>query len=114
MPELRDQVQENLGAAFTVEHELGGGGMSRVFVAQDAARGRRVVLKVLPPDLAAGVSLERFQREIRLATQLQHPHIVPVIGAGDAGGLPYYMMPFVTGESLRSRLQRQPQLPVDE
>jgi eukaryotic-like serine/threonine-protein kinase len=114
MPELRDQVQANLGAAYTVERELGGGGMSRVFVAQDEERGRRVVVKILPPDLAAGVSLERFQREIRLATQLRHPHIVPVLGSGEADGLPYYVMPFVEGESLRDRLLRQQQLPVDE
>lgn len=114
MPELRDQVQANLGAVYTVERELGGGGMSRVFVAQDEGRGRRVVLKILPPDLAAGVSLERFQREIRLATKLQHPHIVPVLGSGETDGLPYYIMPFVEGESLRDRLLRQQQLPVDE
>jgi eukaryotic-like serine/threonine-protein kinase len=114
MSELRDQVQANLGTAYTVERELGGGGMSRVFVAHDATLGRSVVLKILPPELAVGMSLERFQREIRLATQLRHPHIVPVIGTGDADGLPYYMMPFVTGESLRDRLRRQPQLPVHE
>jgi serine/threonine protein kinase len=114
MSELREQVQANLGAAYTVERELGGGGMSRVFVAYDAALGRDVVLKILPPELAAGVSLERFEREIRLATQLRHPYIVPVIGTGDADGLPYYIMPFVTGESLRGRLRRQPQLPADE
>jgi eukaryotic-like serine/threonine-protein kinase len=114
MPELRDQVQANLGAAYTVERELGGGGMSRVFVALDEERGLRVVLKILPPDLAAGVSLERFQREIRLATQLRHRHIVPVFGSGEADGLPYYVMPFVEGESLRDRINRQQQLPVDE
>jgi len=114
MSELRDQVQTSLGAAYTVERELGGGGMSRVFVAHDVASGRRVVLKILPPDLAAGVSLERFQREIRLATQLRHPNIVPVLDAGDADGLPYYMMPFVEGESLRDRLRRVGQLPIEE
>jgi serine/threonine protein kinase len=114
MSELRDQVQAALGAAYTVEHELGGGGMSRVFVAQDARLGRRIVLKILPPELAAGISLERFQREIRLATQLQHPNIVPVLASGEADGLPYYMMPFVEGESLRDRIRRVRQLPVDE
>src|ERR671915_816203 len=114
MSELRDHVQANLGAAYTVERELGGGGMSRVFVAHDASRGRREVLKILPPDLAAGVSLERFEREIRIATQLQHPNIVPVLGTGDADGLPYYTMPYVAGESLRERLRRVGQLPVDE
>jgi serine/threonine-protein kinase len=114
MTELREHVQANLGASYTVERELGGGGMSRVFVAQEAGHGRRVVLKILPPDLAAGVSLERFEREIRIATQLEHPHIVPVLGAGDADGLPYYTMPFLEGESLRDRLRRSPQLPIDE
>jgi eukaryotic-like serine/threonine-protein kinase len=114
MSELRDQVQAALGAAYTVEHELGGGGMSRVFVAQDARLGRRIVLKILPPELAAGISLERSQREIRLATQLQHPNIVPVLASGEADGLPYYMMPFVEGESLRDRIRRVRQLPVDE
>jgi serine/threonine protein kinase len=110
--ELREQVQANVGAAYTVERELGGGGMSRVFVLHDATVDQSIVLKILPPELAAGVNLDRFQREIRLATQLQHPCIVPVIGTGNAGGLPYYMMPFVTGESLRDRLRREPQLPV--
>jgi eukaryotic-like serine/threonine-protein kinase len=114
MSELRDQVQASLGAAYMVERELGGGGMSRVFVAYDETLGRSVVLKILPPDLAGGVSLERFQREIRLAAQLQHPHIVPVIGTGVADALPYYIMPFVTGESLRDRLRRERQLPVHE
>jgi eukaryotic-like serine/threonine-protein kinase len=114
MSELRDQVQASLGAAYTIEYELGGGGMSRVFVAQDAARGGRVVLKVLPPDLAAGVSLERFQREIRLAALLEHPNIVPVLSTGEAGGCPYYTMPYVTGETLRDRLRRVGQLPVEE
>ena len=114
MSELREQVQAALGPSYTVERELGGGGMSRIFVAHDATRGCSVVLKILPQELAASVSLERFQREIRLATQLKHPHIVPVIGTGDADGLPYYMMPFVAGESLRDRLRRQLQLPVHE
>jgi serine/threonine-protein kinase len=114
MSELREQLQTSLGAACTVERELGGAGMSRVFVAYDATTDRRVVLKVLPPDLAAGVSLDRFQREIRLAAKLRHPHIVPLLGTGDAGGLPYYTMPFIEGESLRDRLRREPQLPIDE
>jgi serine/threonine-protein kinase len=114
MTELRDQVQANLGASYTVERELGGGGMSRVFVAHDETGGGRLVLKILPPDLAAGVSLERFEREIRLAAQLRHPHIVPVLGTGTADGLPYYTMPFLEGETLRERLRRQQELPVDE
>jgi eukaryotic-like serine/threonine-protein kinase len=103
---LRDQVQRTLGSAYTVERELGGGGMSRVLVAQEEALGRRVVIKVLPPELAAGMSVERFRREIQVAVALQHPHIVPVLSAGEIDGLPYFIMPFVEGESLRKRLER--------
>ena len=84
MATLRDQLQASLGDAYTLERELGGGGMSRVFVAQDTALRRRVVVKVLPPDLAADVNVERFAREIRLAARLQHPHIVAVHSAGDS------------------------------
>jgi serine/threonine protein kinase/tetratricopeptide (TPR) repeat protein len=110
--ELRDRLQEVLGADFSVEHELGGGGMSRVFVAMDNSLGRRVVVKVLPRDLAAGVSVDRFKREIMLAAGLQHPHIVGVISAGEIDGLPYFVMPYVEGESLRQRLENAgPMLP---
>src|SRR5262249_18509386 len=96
----------------TVERELTGGGMSRVFVAMDSALNRRVVVKVLPQELAATVSLERFKREIMLAATLQHPHIVGVLAAGEIDGMPYFTMPFVEGESLRARIQREGQLPV--
>ncbi len=104
--ELRDRLQETLRSDFSIERELGGGGMSRVFVALDKSLGRRVVVKVLPRDLAAGVSVDRFQREIMLAAALQHPHIVGVISAGEIEGLPFFVMPFVEGESLRRRLER--------
>ena len=112
--ELRDQIQSTLGSAFRVERELGGGGMSRVFVATDSTLGRRIVVKVLPPDATAQVSIDRFKREVRLAARLQHPHIVPLLSAGEAGGLPYYTMPFVQGESLRQRLATRGALPVTE
>ena len=106
---LRDRVQTALGSAYTLERELGGGGMSRVFIARDEALGRHVVVKVLAPELAEGLSEERFTREIRLAAGLQEPHIVPVHSAGvTADGLPWYTMPFVEGESLRARMQRGP------
>jgi serine/threonine-protein kinase len=106
---LRDRVQASLGDAYTLERELGGGGMSRVFVARDNALGRDVVVKVLAPELAEGLSAERFGREIRLAAALQEPHIVPVHAAGvTADGLPWYTMPYVEGESLRARLERGP------
>src|SRR5690349_13080306 len=87
--------------------------MSRVFVAAETALDRRVVIKVLPPETAAQVSLERFKREILLAARLQHPHIVPLLTAGESNGLPYFMMPFVDGESLRVRLARHGELPVN-
>jgi eukaryotic-like serine/threonine-protein kinase len=111
---LRDQLQASLGAAYTIERELGGGGMSRVFVATETTLGRRVVVKVLPPELAHALSVERFRREIALAARLQHPHIVPLLTAGEIDGLPYYTMPFVEGESLRVRLGRVSALPVGD
>jgi eukaryotic-like serine/threonine-protein kinase len=88
--------------------------MSRVFVAEETDLGRKVVIKVLPPDLAAGLSIDRFRREIQLAASLQHPHIVPLLAAGQAGDLLYYTMPLVEGESLRARLARAGELPVPE
>jgi TolB-like protein/tetratricopeptide (TPR) repeat protein len=114
---LRDELQRTLGASYTLERELGGGGMSTVFVARDNSLGRTVVVKVLPYELAATVSVDRFKREIMLSAALQHPHIVPVLSAGeieplegDKSGarLPYFIMPFVEGESLRTRLSRGP------
>src|SRR3954452_6669493 len=104
MSDLAQRLQQVLRDTYRIEQELGGGGMSRVFVAEETALGRRVVVKVLPPDLAGEVNVERFRREIQLAARLQHPHIVPVLTAGDAGGLPFYTMPLVNGASLRSRL----------
>jgi eukaryotic-like serine/threonine-protein kinase len=117
---VQDRLQQALGAAYAIERELGGGGMSRVFVAEERALGRKVVVKVLPPELAGEVSVERFRREIHLAASLQHPHVVPVLSAGSAGDplagdrLLYYTMPFVDGESLRERLDRSGALPVGE
>jgi tetratricopeptide (TPR) repeat protein len=111
---LRDQLQDALGASYTITRELGGGGMSRVFVAREEALRRNVVVKVLPPDLLAGVNAERFDREIELAAGLQHPHIVPVLTAGNMSGVPYYTMPFVDGESLRGRLTTTGALPMTE
>jgi serine/threonine protein kinase/tetratricopeptide (TPR) repeat protein len=110
--DIRDQLQTTLSDAYHVERELGGGGMSRVFLAEERALGRRVVVKVLSPDLAAGVNFERFKREILLTAQLQHPHIVPVFTTGEMDGLPYYTMPFVEGESLRVRLMRAGAMPI--
>ena len=112
--ELRDQLQQTLGESYTLERELGGGGMSRVFVAAERALDRKVVVKVVPPAVAGGVDIERFKREIQVAARLQHAHIVPLLTAGETNGLPYYTMPFVEGESLRARLVRSGALPITE
>ncbi len=104
--DLYSHLQHALGSAYTLERELGGGGMARVFLAEEIALGRRVVVKVLAPELAEGLSGERFAREVRLAARLQHPNILPVFAAGTAGGALYYTMPYVEGESLRVRLER--------
>ncbi|MFL5615876.1 MAG: serine/threonine-protein kinase [Gemmatimonadaceae bacterium] len=99
-----EELQQALSPAYTIQRELTGGGMSRVFVALEHALGRTVVVKVLKPELGAGVNRERFRREIMLAAQLQHPHIVPVLRAGEHGELLWYTMPFVEGVSLRDSL----------
>jgi TolB-like protein/Flp pilus assembly protein TadD/tRNA A-37 threonylcarbamoyl transferase component Bud32 len=112
--DLLELLRAALGDAYTIERELGGGGMSRVFVAQERALGRKVVVKVLPPELAAGVSIDRFRREIQLAASLQHPHIVPLLAAGQAENLLYYTMPLIEGESLRAKLAREGGLPIPE
>jgi serine/threonine-protein kinase len=105
--DLRDSLQAALAPAYTLDRELGGGGMSRVFVAQDTALNRPVVVKALLPTLASGVSAQRFAREVHAAATLQSPHIVPVLSAGQtADEIPYYIMPFVRGETLRVRLTR--------
>ena len=106
--ELRDQLQSALANTYSLDRELGGGGMSRVFAATETALGRKVVIKVLPVELGAGVNVDRFKREIVLAANLQHPHIVPVLTAGEIDGVPYYTMPLIDGESLRARLARGP------
>jgi len=110
---IRDSLERSLGGTCTIARELGGGGMARVFVARDRQLDRDIVVKMLRPDLAEGLSAERFTREMKLAASLQHPNIVPVLGAGATrGGIPWYTMPFVPGESLRARLATL--LPVDE
>jgi eukaryotic-like serine/threonine-protein kinase len=111
---LPSDISRSLSAHYAVEREIGGGGMSRVFLAFDDSLGRRVVVKVLHPDLAATVDFERFRREIRVAANLVHPHVVPLLTAGEIDGLPYYTMPFVEGESLRARLRRDQKLPIME
>jgi serine/threonine-protein kinase len=112
--ELRDQLQATLAGSHTVDRELGGGGMSRVFVATESALGREVVIKVLPGEAGNTVSVERFKREIAVIAKLQHPHIVAILTAGESNGQPFYTMPFVKGDSLRARLSKSGELSVNE
>jgi len=111
---LVDQLGAALGPDFTIERELEGGGMARVFVAFDDTLQRRVAVKVLPEQMAAAVSVDRFRREILLSAGLQHPHIVGVLSAGVADGLPYFVMPYVDGESLGTRLLTRGRLTVPQ
>jgi tRNA A-37 threonylcarbamoyl transferase component Bud32/tetratricopeptide (TPR) repeat protein/TolB-like protein len=106
--DLRSQLQKSLGDSYLIERELGGGGMSRVFEAEEVRLKRKVAIKVLSPELAQGLSVERFEREIQTVAGLQQANIVPVLTAGDTDGLPFYTMPFVEGESLRAHLARGP------
>ncbi|MFI5245457.1 MAG: serine/threonine-protein kinase, partial [Gemmatimonadales bacterium] len=108
MSDFRTRLEKSIAGQYTIERELGGGGMSRTYVATERTLNRKVVIKVLAPELLAGVSVERFNREVLMAARLQHPHIVPVLGAGDADGLPWFSMPYVEGESVRARLAHGP------
>ena len=113
-----DRLRTTLEGRYRIERELGAGGMATVFLAQDLRHVRPVALKVLHPQIASGVGIDRFEREIRFAAKLQHPHILSVYESGDAAGGPgepailWYTMPYVEGESLRDRLRRETQLPV--
>ena len=111
---LRDELQQALGSVYDIENELGGGGMSRVFLAKERLLDRAVVVKVMNPETAAGINVDRFRQEIQLAARLQHPHIVPILSAGEIGGVPFYAMPFIDGESLRSRLVRGGRTSISE
>jgi serine/threonine-protein kinase len=114
MNDLRTRLQAVLGGAYTIERELGRGGMATVFLAQDLKHKRPVAIKVLAPEIARSVGPQRFLREIEIAARLTHPHILPVFDSGEGDGLLYYVMPYVRGESLRQRLQREARLPVEE
>ena len=106
MEDIRPRLQQALAGAYTFERELGGGGMSRTYLVREVALQRQVVVKVLAPELLAGISVERFRREVLLAAQLQHPHVVPVLTTGDIDGIPWFTMPYVDGDSLRHRLAK--------
>lgn len=112
--ELRHHLKASLGAGYAIERELESGGVFRTFLATDRGLERRVVIKVLPPELAGTVSAQRFHQAIQPATRLQHPYIVPLLSSGEAKGHLYYTLPFVPGESLRGRLTRTGELPLEE
>jgi serine/threonine-protein kinase len=111
---FHDRLQATLADRYRIERELGQGGMAVVFLAHDLKHHRDVALKVMRPELATSIGADRFLREVRIAAQLSHPHILGVHDSGDAAGFLYYVMPVVQGESLRERLNRQRQLPIDE
>ncbi len=112
--DFQGQVQDAIGPSYRILKELGGGGMSRVFLAEEVQVERKVVVKVLPPETSASVSVERFEREIRMAARLQHPHVVPFLTTGGRGDLLFYIMPYIEGESLRAKLAREGELPIPE
>ncbi|HVP39830.1 MAG TPA: protein kinase [Candidatus Saccharimonadales bacterium] len=114
MRDLSQPLQDALAGRYRIERELGRGGMATVFLAEDLKHRRRVALKVLDPEVAAAVGSERFLREIETVAQLTHPHILPLHDSGEAGGLLFYVMPYVEGESLRQRLAREKQLPLED
>ncbi|MFN2317986.1 MAG: protein kinase [Gemmatimonadales bacterium] len=109
-----ERLKTALAATYDIERELGAGGMAVVYLGRDVKHDRQVAIKVLNPDLSATIGADRFQREIKVAAKLQHPHILGLYDSGEADGLLYYVMPFVEGESLRDRLDREGQLPLDD
>src|SRR5438552_16949115 len=112
MSDAMDRLTSALADRYTIERELGAGGMATVYLAQDLKHHRRVAIKVLRPELAAVIGAERFLSEVRTTANLQHPHILPLFDSGEADAFLFYVMPFVEGESLRERLVREKQLPI--
>src|SRR5574338_1582694 len=114
MSEAQIRLATALADRYRIERELGAGGMATVYLAQDLRHDRQVALKVLKPELAAVIGAERFVVEIKTTAALQHPHILPLFDSGNADGFLYYVMPFIDGETLRSKLDRETQLGIDE
>src|SRR5215207_5939330 len=112
--DVTGQLRAALAGRYAIDHEVGAGGMATVYEARDLRHDRRVALKVLRPELGAVLGVERFLSEIRVTANLQHPNLLPLFDSGESDGLLFYVMPFVDGESLRARLDRENQLPVDE
>ncbi len=114
MSDTVEQLRAALADRYTIEYELGAGGMATVYLAEDVKHHRKVAVKVLRPELAAAIGPERFLREIEIAANLTHPHILPLFDSGETAGFLYYVMPYVEGESLRDLITRERQLPVDD
>src|SRR5512134_1217439 len=114
MPDPLPRLVAALSDRYRLERELGQGGMATVYLAEDLRHRRLVAIKVLRPELAAIIGAERFLTEIKVTASLQHPHILPLFDSGETGGQVFYVMPYVAGESLRTRLEREHQLPVAE
>src|SRR5690242_13146328 len=114
MSSLSPRISGALSGHYRLEDEIGAGGMATVYLAHDLRHDRRVAVKVLRPELAAVIGAERFLGEIKLTANLQHPHILPLFDSGEADSFLYYVMPYVEGESLRDRIRREKQLPVDD
>ncbi|MEX2153875.1 MAG: serine/threonine-protein kinase, partial [Gemmatimonadaceae bacterium] len=108
------QLKTALASRYLIEREIGRGGMATVYLARDVRHARNVAVKVLNPELGAVLGVERFLSEIQVTANLQHPHLLPLFDSGEADGLLFYVMPYIEGESLRARLQREKQLPIDE
>ncbi|HTL04533.1 MAG TPA: protein kinase, partial [Gemmatimonadales bacterium] len=114
MSELQQRLQSGLTGRYTLERELGQGGMAVVFLARDLRHDRKVALKVLRPEISVEIGADRFLREIKMAAGLTHPHILPVFDSGEAGGLLFYVMPNMEGRSLRERIEAEKQLSLDD
>src|SRR4051812_42516262 len=114
MADIPDGLESSLADRYRIEREIGAGGMATVYLARDVRHGRAVALKVLRSDVAAAVGVERFQHEVILTAALQHPHILSLFDSGESAGCLYYVAPYVDGESLREKLEREGQLRIDQ
>src|ERR1041385_2795819 len=114
MSNAATQLSAALTGRYEIEREIGAGGMATVYLARDVKHERRVALKVLKPELGAVLGVDRFLAEIKVTANLQHPNLLPLYDSGEANGQLFYVMPFLEGESLRARLAREKQLPVDD
>ena len=114
MSEITERLTNAIADRYAVQRELGSGGMATVYLAQDLKLERHVAVKVVRPELAAVLGKERFLREVKITAKLEHPHILGLYDSGEADGFLYYVMPYVEGESLRDRLDREKQLPIED